>query len=94
MECSHANACLIPARSLDANVSRHTGQLIACVLRTVLATSDVIMIQPEPAKVIPDCIDNEGRLAFVEIGKRAASEHAHLYSILCVGCETYLLARQ
>ena len=60
-----------------------------------MATSDDdIAIEPEPAKVIPDCIDNEGRLAFVEIGKRAASEHAHLYSILCVGCETYLLARQ
>ena len=43
---------------------------------------------------VPEFIDSDGRLSFVQIAQRRATENVHWYSVLSMGAQTFLRARR
>ena len=48
----------------------------------------------EPTLEVPSCIDEDGRLSYLAIAKRAQVEGVHWYSILALGAHAYRASRK
>ena len=48
----------------------------------------------EPTLEVPSCIDDDGRLSYLAIAKRAQVEKVHWYSILALGAGAYCASRK
>ena len=48
----------------------------------------------EATRVVPTCIDADGRRAYLAIAKRSQTESVNLYSVLVLGSEMYRFSRK
>ena len=49
---------------------------------------------PEATRVVPACIDQDGRTSYLAIAKRAQTEAVHMYTVLVLGAEMYRMSQK
>jgi hypothetical protein len=59
--------------------------------RVRFGITDVVQ---EGKRVVPACIDTEGRKSFLAIAKRAQCENVNLYTVLVIGAHMYISSKK
>lgn len=86
---------LVSVRSVIASKQIGHSACSACSRPICLDRFLLIAVKgDEPTLEVPSCIDDDGRLSFLAIAKRAQVEGVHWYSILAFGALAYRTSRK